>query len=65
MKHRFTALLLAVLLLAGVAGCGGGAAQPEEDALRLLATTYPVYLFATAVTGGVEGVEVELLALFM
>lgn len=61
MKHRFTALLLAVLLLAGVAGCGGGAAQPEEDALRLLATTYPVYLFATAVTGGVEGVEVELL----
>lgn len=61
MKHRILALLLAGLLLAGVSGCGGEVPQPEGEALRLLATTYPVYLFTTAVTGGAEGVEVTLL----
>jgi len=61
MKHKLIALLLAGALLAGLSGCGGPSDQPEEDVLRILATTYPVYLFTTAITEGVEGVEVELL----
>lgn len=57
-------LLLSGLLL--LTACGGGtAATPapaeEDDTLRILATTYPVYLFTTAVTEGVEGVEVTRL----
>ena len=55
-------LLLSGLLL--LTACGGGTASApaeEEDTLRILATTYPVYLFTTAVTEGVEGVEVTRL----
>lgn len=38
------------------------AAEPGDDGtLHILATTYPVYLFTTAVTEGVEGVEVTRL----
>lgn len=54
---RFLPLLLAVLLLSGCAPD-----RPESSgSMRILATTYPVYLFTTAVTEGVDGVEVELL----
>lgn len=54
---RFLPLLLAVLLLAGCAPD-----RPESrGSMRILATTYPVYLFTTAVTEGADGVEVELL----
>lgn len=57
------------LLLSGLlflTACGGGAAAgpapaAEDEPLRILATTYPVYLFTTAVTDGVEGVEVTRL----
>ena len=57
-------LLLSGLLL--LTACGGGtAATPapaeEDDTLHILATTYPVYLFTTTVTEGVEGVEVTRL----
>ena len=38
------------------------AAEPGDDGtLHILATTYPVYLFTTAVTEGAEDVEVSLL----
>lgn len=57
MKKRLFPALLAVFLLLG--GCSRTTA--EDDKLRILCTTYPVYLFTTAVTGGVEGVEVSLL----
>ncbi len=62
MKKNFLAALLAALLLL-TAGCGGATPSPtgEDDTLHILATTYPVYLFTTAVTEGVEGVEVSLL----
>lgn len=55
---RILALVLALLLALG--GCAP--AEGEEDAaLRVLCTTYPVYLFTTAVVGETAGVEVSLL----
>lgn len=57
-KLLATACALGLLLT----GCGQPAAQTEnDDTLHILATTYPVYLFTTAVTEGAEGVEVDLL----
>ena len=51
-------LMLALLLTA----CGGPAATGVEGAsLTIVASTYPVYLFACAVTEGVEGVAVARL----
>jgi len=35
--------------------------ETTEGAVHILATTYPVYLFTTAVTEGVDGVDVDLL----
>jgi ABC-type Zn uptake system ZnuABC Zn-binding protein ZnuA len=59
MKHRFLPLLLLLCLLAG---CGSSVpAQTEDNTLTILCTTYPIYLFASAVTDGVEGVTVERL----
>lgn len=57
MKKRLLAALAALLLLAGCSS----PSPAEEGALHILCTTYPVYLFTTAVTEGVEGVEVSLL----
>ena len=54
MKKRFLILSLAAALL--LTACGQAA--PKEDKLTIVATTYPVYLFASAVTKGVEGREV-------
>lgn len=54
---RLLPLLLAAALLSGCAR----KPPAEEETLHILATTYPVYLFTTALTGGVEHVEVELL----
>ena len=55
--RRLAALACALAL--ALTGCGGPPA--EDDALRVLATTYPAYLFTTAVAEGAEGVEVDLL----
>ena len=58
---RLLAPLCAIVLL--LSACGQPAAAPaqDEDTLHIVATTYPVYLFTTAVTEGAEGVEVQLL----
>ncbi|MCI9264077.1 MAG: zinc ABC transporter substrate-binding protein [Oscillospiraceae bacterium] len=56
MRKRLLPLLLAAVLLTGCAQ-----APAEEEKLHILAATYPVYLFTTALTQGIEGVEVELL----
>ncbi len=53
---RCLLLLLCLLLLPSCAPAVEG-----DDSLHILATTYPVYLFTTAVTQDVEGVEVSLL----
>ena len=59
MKRLLAAACVLALLLTA---CGAPAAGTEDDdTLHVLATTYPVYLFTTAVTEGVEGVEVSLL----
>lgn len=50
-----------VLLLLLLSACGQPAPAEEDDTIHILATTYPVYLFTTAIANGVEGVEVELL----
>lgn len=57
MKKRIIPLLSALLL--ALSGCGSAAPAGEE--LTIVAATYPVYLFASAVTDGVEGVRVERL----
>ena len=55
--RRLAALACALAL--ALTGCGGPPA--EDGTLHVLATTYPVYLFTTAVAEGAEGVEVDLL----
>ena len=52
-------LLSVLLLLPGCAQAPSGSSQ--EEGLTVLATTYPVYLFARTVAQGVEGVTVERL----
>ena len=59
-RRNILALLLALTLL--LPGCGGARTGGGEEArLTILASTYPVYLAAKAVTDGVDGVAVERL----
>lgn len=57
MKKTILTALLAALLLS-LPGC---APAGEEARLTVVCTTYPVYLFASAVAEGVDGVAVERL----
>lgn len=62
MKKRLLYVLCAlVLALTGCAPAQGGTGSENEGTLTIVATTYPIYLFASAVTQGVEGVTVERL----
>lgn len=54
---RLVSLALALLLV--LTGCAAG--YTDDGATHILCTTYPVYLFTTAVTQETEGLEVELL----
>lgn len=60
MKKMLAAACTLGLLLSA---CSSPAASQQSDdgKLHVLATTYPVYLFTTAVTEGVDNVEVSLL----
>ena len=59
-RRNILALLLALALL--LSGCGGARTGGGGEArLTILASTYPVYLAAKAVTDGVDGVAVERL----
>lgn len=61
---KWICIISVLALLVSLTACGqknGDASQPEEGGLTLLATTYPVYLLASAVADGVEGVTVERL----
>ena len=57
---KILSFLLAVCLLTA-AGCSAPQNGEEENRLTVVASTYPVYLFASALCDGVEGVEVERL----
>ena len=64
MKQRIALCLAAVMLL--LSGCGGNQAastssQTEGEGLKIVATTYPIYLLARSVAEGVEGISVERL----
>ena len=54
-------LVLCLLLAACGAPAAPTAAPAEDQTTHIVATTYPVYLFTTAVTQGVEGIEVTQL----
>jgi len=59
MKKRLISLLLALFVLAG---CSASPVDEErENEIVVVATTYPVYLFASAVASGVETIRVERL----
>ena len=61
MKKKILSLVLVSVML--LTACGRQpAAGPEDDGvLRIVATTYPVYLFANCLAEGIEGMQVELL----
>ena len=60
MKKRIIPLLLILALC--LAGCGSGGAVGAENArMRVVTTTYPIYLFTSALTRDVDGVVVERL----
>ena len=60
MARKCLPLLLALCLL--LAACGPRQAAPQDDGtLDLVATTYPVYLFAAEVTRGAENVTLTLM----
>lgn len=60
MKKQILCVLLALLI--SLSGCAPVQSEESgEGQLTIVATTYPVYLFACAVTDGVEGVTVERL----
>lgn len=55
---KITSFALAAALLLALPSC---APAREKARLTVVCTTYPVYLFASAVTGGIDGVVVERL----
>ena len=57
---RFGKILALAAALALLAGCAKPAAE-DDQTLHVLATTYPVYLFTTAVVGDTDDIEVDLL----
>ena len=69
MKKRLLAALTALILTLTACSSNPPAQSAADkaptaagkDVLQILATTYPVYLFTTAVTSGAESVEVSLL----
>ena len=58
-RKALLSLLLVLSLL--LPGCAGPEAEGPEARLTVLASTYPVYLAAQAVTEGVDGVDVQRL----
>lgn len=60
---KLLAFICAIAVLLSLAGCGSGgsssSANTGDGGLVVAATTYPIYLFTTAVVGDVEGVTVE------
>ena len=60
--RKLCLVLAAAVLLLSACTIKPGSSSGEEPRLTVLATTYPVYLLASAVTEGVEGIQVERLS---
>lgn len=60
--RKLCSLLTAAVLLLSACTIKPGSSSGDEPRLTVLATTYPVYLLASAVTEGVEGIQVERLS---
>lgn len=58
--HRFAAIALSCILLL-LPGCSVPAASQGEECIHIVASTYPLYVLACAVTSGVEQVTVSRL----
>lgn len=58
MKRLFVFLICGCLILSG---CSAPQTSREDETLHILASTYPIYLFAKTLTEGVDGVEVTQL----
>ena len=58
MKKKILSLVLAAGMLLTACGQIAPGQGSGEDKLSIVCTTYPIYLFASAVTEGVDGVEV-------
>ena len=53
--------LLSLLLLLSAAGCGSAQEAAQDEQLHITATTYPLYALTSAITAGVDHVEVRRL----
>ena len=60
--RKLCLVLAAAVLLLSACTIEPGSSSGDEPRLTVLATTYPVYLLASAVTEGVEGIQVERLS---
>ena len=61
MKKKLLSLVLASVMLLTACGRQPAPGQEDDGVLRIVATTYPVYLFARCLTDGMEGIQVDLL----
>lgn len=59
--YRIIALLLCCSFIFLLPGCYSGADPEQNVSLRVTATTYPLYLLTSAITAGVEQVQVSRL----
>jgi ABC-type Zn uptake system ZnuABC Zn-binding protein ZnuA len=59
LKRFCSAFCAAALLAFSLTGCGSAPVSATTDGFSIAATTYPVYLLASAVIDGVDGVTVE------
>lgn len=60
-RKDVSVLWIGAVLILLFSACSPGSSSEPENTLHILATTYPVYLFATAVTEGVDGIQVDRL----
>jgi ABC-type Zn uptake system ZnuABC Zn-binding protein ZnuA len=58
LKKHLALPLAGLLLCSALSGCTGYASQPEDGTITIAATTYPVYLLASAVAEGADNITV-------
>jgi ABC-type Zn uptake system ZnuABC Zn-binding protein ZnuA len=58
LKKHLALPLAGLLLCSALSGCTGYSSQSENGTITIAATTYPVYLLASAVTAGADNITV-------